>query len=111
MLDDRNLYGRAVGLNERGRHKSVASALDAAFKDLLTEKNPFFDSLADRWRALFPDIPAKPGRYEDGKIYLYVKNAPTSFVVRPKLRTIARRLQELPGAPKTVSLRLEIHTE
>lgn len=111
MLDDRNLYGKAVGVNDRGRHKSVASALDAALKDLLTEKDPFFDSLADRWRSLFPDVPAKPGRYEAGKIFLYVKNAPTSFVVRPKLRAIARRLQELPGAPKTVALRVEIHAE
>jgi len=108
-MDDRNLYGKAVGLNERGRHATAASAFDAALKDLLTERNPFFDSLADCWKALFPTLPAWPGRYEDGKIFVYVKNAPTSFAVRPKLRTIAAKLAQLPGAPKRIDLRLEIH--
>lgn len=110
-MDDRNLYGRAVGLNMRGRHKTVASAFDAALKDLLTERNPFFDSLADNWRVLFPDLPARPGRYEDGKIFIYVKNAPLSFAVRPKLRAIAARLAKLPGAPGKIDLRLEIHAQ
>ena len=110
-MDDRNLYGTAVGLKERGRHKTVASAFDAAFKDLTTEKSPFFDSLVDRWRALFPGLPAQPGRYEDGTIFIYVRNAPTSFLVRPRLRAIAARLAQLPGAPKKVDLRLEIHSQ
>ncbi|MGN0834112.1 MAG: hypothetical protein ACI4RD_10775 [Kiritimatiellia bacterium] len=110
-MDERNLYGKAVGLNLRGRHRTVATAFDAALKDLLAERNPFFDSLADRWRALFPDLPARPGRYEDGKIFVYVKNAPTSFVVRPKLRAIAARLAQLPGAPEKIDLRLEIHAQ
>ena len=98
-----------VDPDKRGRHKTVASAFDAAFKDLLTEKNPFFDSLADNWKTLFPSLPARPGRYEDGKIFIYVRNAPTSFVVRPKLRMIAAQLARLPGAPKRIDLRLEIH--
>ena len=110
-MDDRNLYGKAVGLNLRGRHRTVASAFDAALKDLLTERNPFFDSLADNWRELFPDLPAWPGRYEDGKIFVYVKNAPTSFVVRPKLRAIAARRAKRPGAPGRIDLRLEIHAQ
>ena len=109
-MDDRNLYGTAVGVNERGRHKTVASAFDAAFKDLTTEKNAFFDSLCDNWTVIYPDLPATPGRYEDGKIFIYVRNAPTSFVVRPKLRAIAARLAQLPGAPKKVDLKLEIHS-
>ena len=111
MFDDCNLYGRAVGLDQRGRHRTSASAFDAALKDLLTEKSDFFDSLVDRWRVLFPDVPARPGRYEDGKIFVYVKNAPTSFVVRPKLRAIAARLAKLPGAPGRIDLRLEIHAQ
>ena len=110
-MDDRNLYGTAVGLKERGRRRTVASAFDAAFKDLTTEKNPFFDSLCDNWKAIFPDVPAKPGRYEDGRIFIYVRNAPTSFVVRPKLRAIAARLAQLPGAPKRIDLKLEIHSQ
>ena len=109
--DEANLYGRATGLRERGRHKTVETALDAALKDLLTERNGFFDSLVDRWRVLFPKLPARPGRYEDGKIFVYVKNAPTLFLMRPKLRAIAATLAALPGAPKRVDLRLEIRAD
>ena len=108
-MDDNNLYGKAYGLGERGRHKTIASAFEAAFRDLTTEKNTFFDSLADRWQELFPDLPARPGRYEDGKIFIYVRNAPTAFLVRPRLRAIAAKLAALPGAPKKIDLRLEQH--
>lgn len=106
---DTNLYGHAVGLNLRGRHKTIDTAFDAALKDLLTERNDFFDSLVDRWRVLFPGLPARPGRYEDGKIFVYVNNAPTLFLMRPRLKKIAATLAALPGAPKKVDLRLEIH--
>ena len=108
-MEDNNLYGKAYGLGERGRHKTTASAFEAAFRDLTTEKNAFFDSLVDNWKAIFPDLPARPGRYEDGKIFVYVKNAPTAFLVRPKLRMIAAKLATLPGAPKKIDLRLEQH--
>ena len=100
---------KPVDPDKRGRHKTIASAFDAAFKDLTVEKNAFFDSLVDNWRTLFPDLPARPGRYEDGKIFVYVKNAPTAFLVRPKLRAIAAKLATLPGAPKKIDLRLEQH--
>ena len=108
-FDDNNLYGRATGLDQRGRHRTSALAFDAALKDLLTEKSDFFDSLVDSWRVLFPDVPALPGRYEDGKIFVYVKTAPTLFLLRPRLRQMAAKLAALPGAPKKVDLRLEIH--
>ena len=108
-VEDNNLYGKAYGLEKRGRHKTTASAFEAAFKDLTTEKNDFFDSLVDNWKTLFPNLPARPGRYEDGKIFVYVKNAPTAFLVRPQLRTIAAKLATLPGAPKKIDLRLEQH--
>lgn len=101
---------RPIDPDKRGRHGTFSSAIDAAFKDLVTEKNAFFDSLTDNWQSLFPDIPAKPGRYEDGRIFIYVKNAPLSFAVRPKLREMARRLSLLPGAPRKIDLRLEIHS-
>lgn len=94
---------------KRGRHKSFNSAMEAALKDLLTERNAFYDSLCDDWARLFPELPAKPGRYQDGTIYIYVRNAPTSFVVRPKLRAIKAKLAALPGAPKKFDLKLEIH--
>lgn len=100
---------KPVSPEQRGRHKTVASAFDAAFKALSAERNDFFDSLVDNWRRLFPDLPARPGRFENGRIYVYVRNAPTSYVVRPKLRAIAARLAMIPGAPKKIDLRLEIH--
>ena len=105
-MEDRNLYGRAIEPEKRGRHKTFGSAVGAAFSDLIVEKNEFFDSLVDNWRRIFPDQPARPGRYEDGKIFIYVKNA---FLMRPRLPTIKRRLAELPGAPKRIELRLEAH--
>ena len=100
---------RPLAPEQRGRHASFNSALDAATKDLLTEKNEFFDSLVDNWKALFPNLPARPGRYEDGKIFIYVGNAPTLFLMRPKLPAIKRELAKLPGAPKRIELRLEAH--
>ena len=111
MAFENGVNWQPVDPDKRGRHKTVSSAFDAAFKDLTTEKNPFFDSLCDNWKALYPDLPAKPGRSEDGKIFIYVKNAPTSFLVRPRLKAIAARLAQLPGAPKKVDLRLEIHSQ
>lgn len=94
---------------QRGRHATFGAAIDAAFKDLMTQKNPFFDTLVDRWPTLFPGLPARPGRYEDGKIFLYVRNAPTNFALRAKLPSIRRALMTLDGAPKRLDLRLEIH--
>lgn len=101
---------KPIDPEKRGRHASFSSAIDAAFNDLVTEKNAFFDSLVDNWKKLFPDLPAKPGRYEDGRIFIYVKNAPLSFAVRPKLREISKRLAQLPLAPRKIDLRLEIHS-
>ena len=108
-FDDRNLYGKAIAPEKRGRHDSFPSALSAAMTDLTTEHNPFFDSLADVWPRLFPGLAARPGRYEDGKIFLYVRSASAAFMVRPRLRAVAARLASMPGAPKQVDLRLEIH--
>ena len=109
-MEDRNLYGKAIDPHLRGRHKTFGSAVGAAFASMIVEKNEFFDSLVDNWRRLFPDQPARPGRYEDGKIFIYVKNAATSFMVRPRLRAVAGRLSQLPGAPRRIDLRLEIHS-
>ena len=109
MFDDNNLYGVAKGLNERGRHANVRSALECALADLMTERSPFYDSLVDNWRRLFPELPACPGRLEGDTVYLYVTKAATSFMIRPKLPAIKRRLAELPGAPARFNLRVEIH--
>ena len=95
--------------DKRGRHKTVASAFQRAFDDLTVERNDFFDSLVDDWKRLFPALPARPGRFEDGKIFIYVRNSSAAFVVRPQLRQIAARLADLPGAPAKIDLRLEQH--
>ena len=108
-MDDRNLYGKAIDPDKRGRHATFDSAVDAALAGILTEHDPFFDSLVDAWEGLFPGLPARPGRLENGCVYLYVDNAPTSFAVRPRLKAVAARLAQLPNAPKRLALRLEIH--
>ena len=51
---------RPISPEKRGRHKTAASAFDAAFKELMSERNEFFDSLVDRWKELFPSLPARP---------------------------------------------------
>ena len=107
-MEDRNLYGRATGLDERGRFPTFGGAVDAALKDLLVEKNDFFDRVAVRWSSLFPNIMAKPERYENGKIVIRVRSAPMLYAVRPKLRMIKAKLAELPGAPKRIDIWLEI---
>lgn len=109
MAFENGVDWKPLAPDQRGRHANLSSALDAAFKDLVTERNAFFDSLVDNWSQLFPSLPAVPGRYEDGKIFVYVRNAPTAFAVRPRLRSVAARLAQLPGAPKRIDLRLEIH--
>jgi len=93
----------------RGRHASFAAAVEAVAKEMLVERNGFFDSLADRWRTLFPKCAARPGRWADGKIFLYVNSAPALFAMRPKLRAMKAALAALPDAPKRFDLILEIH--
>lgn len=106
-MEDRNLYGRATGLQERGKYATFAKALDAAVDDLLTEKNPFFDAIVDRWSELFPTLPVRPGRSEDGIVFLYVSTAPLLFAMRSKLPAIRAKLKTLPGAPKRLVVKLE----
>ena len=99
---------KPIDPQDRGRYATFGSAVDAVLKDLTTERNGFFDSLADRWPSLFPGLPIRPGRCEDGVIYVYVPNAPLNFAMRPKLPAIKRALSELPGAPKRLVVKMEI---
>ena len=110
-MDDRNLYGRAIDPDKRGRHATLSSALDASLKDLLVERNDFFDSLAEGWSRLFPSLPIRPGRYEAGYIYLYVRSAPARFAMEPRMPAIRRKIASLPGAPRRLKVLLEIHPE
>ncbi|MCQ2367583.1 MAG: hypothetical protein MJ109_01025 [Kiritimatiellae bacterium] len=108
-MDDKNLYGTAEGLDQRGRFSEFGSALDAAFSSLVKEENPFFDKVADLWPKLFPGLPMKPGRSDSGTVVLYVKSAPLLFVMRQHLARIKKALSSLPNAPKRLSVRLEVH--
>ncbi len=100
---------RPLEPEKRHRHKSFGSAAKAALDSLLEQRHPFVEALADAWPTLFPGFPASPGRYEDGMVFLYVPNAATLFSVRPRLAAVRRRLLAMPGAPKRINLRLEIH--
>ena len=99
---------RPIAPEQRGRHATFSSAVEAAVKELLAVRSPFLDALGDRWRELFPDLPATPGKFENGVLRVCVKNAPTLFMLRPRLPAIKRRLAELPDAPANLRLVLEI---
>ena len=80
----------------------------APSKTLLVEKSPFFDQVCERWPTLFPDSVAKPGRWQDGRLFLYVRTSGQLFGMRPKLTKIKKALATLPTAPKRFSVHLEI---
>lgn len=109
MDDDRNVWGRAVDPDKRGRHRTFASAVASSLASLKTERNAFFDTVCLNWPRLFPDQPARPGAWHDGWIVLYVTKSTTLYLMRPRLAMIRRRLATLPGAPRVVNVRLEIH--
>ena len=80
-----------------------------------TEKGRvFFDAVCAQWKTLFPDLPARPGRYQDGHLFIYVRTSGQLFALRPKLPKIKRALLPLraadPNAPKRFTLHLEIHS-
>ena len=56
-------------------------------------------------------MPARPGRYRDGRLFLYVGTSGLVFSLRPKLAKIKKRLLALPGAhaARRLSLHLEVH--
>ena len=93
----------------RGRFRSFSDAVQFSFKSLYLERNPFFAQIADRWKSLFPDLRARPLRFENGTLFLAVRNAPAAFIVRPKLAAVRRIVAALPGAPAKFSIKLEIH--
>lgn len=84
------------------------AAIDAMMAQLGCERNPFFDAVCEKWESLFPGLPARPGRYEDRCLYLFVPSAAVNFAVRPKLPAVKRELAKLEGAPKRLTVRLEI---
>lgn len=88
---------------------AVGQVLGRVMADLLVEQNPFFDAVCERWSALFPESPARPGRWQNGKLFLYVASAGQLFALRTKLPAYRRALAALAAAPKRFSVHLEIH--
>ena len=108
MAFENGVNWRPLEPQKRGLHSSFASAVDASFRDLTYIPDPFFDTLRDRWDDLFPSFPAKPGRREANRLFLYVKSAPQLFQVRPRLPAVKRTLAALQGAPRRLEVYLEI---
>jgi len=108
MAYENGVDWRPLAPEARGRFRTFPDAVRAAFKELYREQNPFFAQIVDRWGELFPQLRARPLRFEDGVLYLAVRNAPTAFGVRPKLAGGRRVLSALPGAPADIKVKLEI---
>ena len=92
----------------------VGALMDGILGDLLTVRSAFCDAGCTQWKTLFPDLPARPGRYQDGHLFIYVRTAGQLFALRPKLPKIKKALIPLraadPNAPKRFTLHLEIHS-
>ena len=97
---------------KRGQHATFSAAVSAALSNLTkTSEDDFLQMVVDEWSRLFPTISAKPGRFANGILVLYVRTATQVFSLRSRLPFIRRTLLTLPGAPKKLTLRLEAHTE
>ena len=88
---------------------SMGKLMDGLLANLLIEKSPFYDQVCEQWPTLFPDCVAKPGRWQDGRLFLYVRTSGQLFGLRTKLSKIKKTLATLPTAPKRFSVNLEIH--
>jgi hypothetical protein len=92
----------------RRKIASVGSCLDGLVANLLKEQSPFFDEIVEKWSSLFPDIPAKPKEWTDGKLILGVPTSGQLFVVRSRLALIRRTLNTLSTVPKKWTIILKI---
>ena len=88
---------------------NVGSLVDGLLANLLVERSPFFDEVCEKWTELFPESVAKPGRWQDGRLFLYVRTSGQLFGMRSKLSKVKKALVALPTAPKRFSVNLEIH--
>lgn len=93
---------------------AAGSLMQSIMAGLLKESTPFFDEIRARWRELFPDLAARPGKWAaspsgGGKVFIHVSSASALFALRPKLPAIRKKLAALPSAPARFSVHLEIH--
>ena len=94
--------------------ENLGGLLDAVMesmkRDMYKDEARFFDNVREQWDTLFPDCPARPGRWQEGKLVLYVATAGQSFAMRPKLPAMKKKIIALEGAPKgRFALLVEIH--
>ena len=89
--------------------------METLVADLVRDRSPFYDEVSARWRELFPELAARPGKWvaDDGpsgtgRLFLHVRSAAASFSLRPKLLAIRRKLMTLASAPKRFSVHVEI---
>ena len=76
------------------------AVMDSVAREIYRDEARFFDRLREQWAELFPGCPARPGRWQEGKLVLYVATAGQSFALRPKLPAMKKRILALDGAPK-----------
>lgn len=92
----------------RRKMGSVGACLDGLVANLLKEQSPFFDEVVEKWEGLFPDIPATPKEWVDGKLILHVPTSGQLFSVRAKLASIRKVLQTFATVPKKWTIHLKI---
>ena len=113
-LSDRLLPGLPVdadALETRVAVPRVGSLLDALVAGLTEKKEPFFDTVLENWKAICPDFPGRPGRFQDNRLFLYVRTSGQVFSLRTRLPKIRKLVAALPGAPKRLTVHLEVHAE
>lgn len=99
----------ADALETRVATPRVGTLLETVVAKLIEVKEPFFDTVCTNWSTACPDFPARPGRYRDGHLFLYVRTSGQVFGLRSKLPKVKKALQGLPGAPKRLTVHLEVH--
>ena len=93
----------------------AGDCMEALVADLVRDRSPFYDEVCARWRELFPEQAAKPGKWVPeggpgggGRLFLHVRSSAGLFALRPKLPLIRKRLATLASAPKRFSVLCEI---
>lgn len=111
-LADRLIPGIPVdadALETRIKVPRVGMMLQSLVEQMTEVHEPFYDTVCDNWAKLCPDFPGKPGRFREGRLFLYVRTSGMVFSLRSKLPKIKKLLMTLPGAPKRFTVHLEVH--
>ena len=99
----------ADALETRVKVPRVGSLLDTLVAGLTETKEPFFDTVLDNWPRICPDFPGRPDRFQDNRLFLYVRTSAQVFSLRARLPKVKKLVAALPGAPKRFTVHLEVH--